>query len=148
MKDEFLEYLTLLGQNAYKLLYGILTAIFGYFIPIKDFVHLLIFLLIVDMLFGYWANKKIRGESFSMKKVWTVTFPRMAVGVILIISSYLWDVVYNQTTVETYRIIGWVLSGAVIVSIVQNGYKITQWSALNEVKNILIDKLPIKKQSK
>lgn len=152
MKD-FLMQLDEISTTIYKVLAGLIAAMFGYFLPIRDFVHLLIFLLIVDMLFGYWANRKTKGEKFLFKKVWFVTFPRMVVGIVLIVSSYLWDIVYHQTAIETYVIIGWLLSGFTFLSIVQNAYKITSWSAINEIGNLLakripIDKMPIIKSKK
>ena len=144
MKDVF-QCLEEISQTLYKLIAGLIAAMFGYFLPIRDFVHLLIFLLIVDMLFGYWANRVTRGEEFLFKKVWFVTFPRMIVGVVLIVSAYLWDVVYHQTTVETYVIVGWILSGFTFLSIVQNAYKITNWIAINEIGNLLAERIPIDK---
>lgn len=147
MKDFFL-HLEEIGQTIYKLVAGLLAAMFGYFLPIRDFVHLLIFLLIVDMIFGYWANRKTKGEKFSFKKVWFVTFPRMVVGIVLIVSAYMWDVVYRQTAVETYVIIGWLLTGFTFLSIVQNGYKITSWSAINEIGNLIAERIPLEKIKK
>ena len=150
MKDFFL-HLEQISQMLYKLLAGLLAAVLGYCSPIKDFVHLLIFLLVVDMLFGYWANSKTKGENFSFKKVWRVTVPRMLVGITLIVCAYLWDVIYHQVMFETYRVIGWLLSGFTLVSIAQNGYIITNWKALNEIGSVILEKLPmknIKKQNK
>lgn len=132
-----------LTQTLYKFLVGIVAAIFGYFSPIKNFVHLLIFLLIIDTLFGYWANYKLKNEKFLFSKVWKVTLPRMLVGVTLIVCAYLWDIIYQQIMFETYRIVGWILSGFVLVSIAQNGYKITNWGPVKEVGNLVLDKLPV-----
>ena len=144
LKQEVIDWISWFAQNLYKVSAGVFTAIIGYFIPIRDFVHLLIFLLIVDMLIGYWANKKTRGEKFLMTKVWSVTIPRMVVGIALIMCAFLWDTIYHQDTVSTYVITGWILSGATLVSITQNGFKVTHWAALNDIGNLIKEKLPKK----
>ena len=82
---------------------------------------------IIDVLFGYWAAKKLRGEKFSKTIIFKTTFPKMIVSFALVICAFMWDSVYKQDFVSTYRVIGWFISGIVLYSIAQNGYSVTKW---------------------
>ena len=106
---------------------GAFMTVLGYFIPIKDIFLLLVLFFIVDVIFGYWAARKLRGEKFSQKIIWKTTVPRMLITLVLIICAYMWDDVYKQNTVATYSLIGWFISGVLLTSIAINGYHITKW---------------------
>ena len=67
--------------------------------------------------------------------------PRMVISVVLILSAFMWDQVYSQDTVATYRLIGWFISGVLLSSIVQNGYRITQWDMLLGLGEIIKQKI-------
>lgn len=116
-----------IAEWVWKMLFGTFTAVIGYFLPIKDLVHLVILFFVIDMLFGYWAARKLRGERFSTKIVWRTTFPRMLISVILILLAFLWDTTCNQMYLPTYNIIGWFIAGILLFSIGKNAFKITNW---------------------
>lgn len=116
-----------IAEWAWKTLFGTFTAIIGYFLPIKDLVHMVILFFVIDMLFGYWAARKLRGEKFSTKIVWRTTFPRMLISVILILLAFLWDTTCKQMYLPTYNIIGWFIAGILLFSIGKNAFKITNW---------------------
>ena len=116
-----------LFSNIWALLCGFFTVCVGYFAPVFDIVLLLIFLFIVDVILGYCAAKKLRGEKFSKTIIWKTTMPRMLVSVVLILCFFMWDMTYKQDFVCTYRIVGWFISGIIIYSIAQNGYSVTKW---------------------
>jgi len=67
--------------------------------------------------------------------------PRMVISVVLILSAFMWDQVYSQDTVATYWIIGWFISGVLLSSIVQNGYRITKWDVFFGLADWLRKKL-------
>ena len=68
-----------------------------------------------------------------VKKVWDGTIIRMLFSIVLIVLLYLWGDLY-QTSMETsYKIVGGFISGVVIVSIIQNMYKLTRWSLFIEL---------------
>lgn len=113
-----------------------------YFLPIRDFVHLLIILLIVDMFVGWWANNKTKGETFKFSKFWFKTVPRMLLGTVFLMAVYAYDETYKQEDLSTYIWCGRILTGAVLVSIAQNGYIITRWLPLDEIGNVVKEKLP------
>lgn len=122
-----------------KTLFGAFTAILGYFLPIKDLVHLVILFFILDMIFGYWAAKKLKGEKFSKRIVFTTTFPRMLISVTLVVLAFLWDTTCKQQFLPTYNLIGWFISGILIFSIAKNGFKITNWEGFR-IANIALRK--------
>jgi len=124
-------------HNFYAVLTGFFTAIVGYFMPVKDIVHLLVLFFILDVIFGYWAASKLRKERFSVKIIWTHTIPRMLVSIVLVLGAYMWDLTYNQDMVSTYKIIGWFISGVLLYSIAENGYNITKWSVFPKLGGLI-----------
>ena len=126
-------------KDTYTVLVGIASSFIGYLLPIKDIVNLLIVFFIADVIFGFWAANLIKKERFSVKIIWGHTMPRMLVSIFLIVSTYLWDKVYEQEIVSTYKIVGWFISGVLLCSISENGYKITKWSVFSKL-GIVINK--------
>ena len=138
--DEYLTFPNLV-KGIWEILCGMLGTIIGYFLPIKDLVHLVILFFILDMVFGYWAARRLRGEKFSTKIVWNTTFPRMLISLVLIISAYLWDTTCKQNWLPTYNLIGWFISGMLIFSIAKNGFKITQWQGFYNLEGLFKKKI-------
>ena len=128
-----------------RILWGFISGIFmtaiGYFLPVKNIVHLLILFFVLDVVFGYWAARKTRGERFSTRIIWRTTMPRMVISLVLILGAFMWDTVYQQNLVSTYRIIGWFISGVLLASIVQNAYQITRWNILMGVGDLIREKI-------
>lgn len=129
------------AEWVWKTITGAVTAILGYFLPIKDLVHLVILFFLIDMFFGYLAARKLRGEKFSTKIVWKTTFPRMLISLVLILMAYLWDTTCHQEYLPTYNLIGWFISGILIFSIAKNGYKITKWKAFVGIEDMFRKKI-------
>ena len=109
----------------------------GYMLPVKNIVHLVLFLFLMDVVFGYWAAKRLRKEKFSTKIIWQYTMPRILLSILLISISYLWDNVFEQDFVSTYKIIGWFICGMLIYSIAKNGGKITNWQMFPLVSGLI-----------
>lgn len=128
-------------KDFYTVIIGGLTSFIGYLLPIKDIVHLLVLFFIADVVFGYWAARNIRKERFSVKIIWEHTMPRMLVSIVLVTGTFMWDRVYEQDLVSTHKIIGWFVSGVLLFSIAQNGYKITKWSVFSKLGGMIGDKL-------
>lgn len=120
---------------------GIFTALLGYFSPVRDIVHLLIFLFIMDILFGFWASHKTDGARFDVKIVWKHTMPRLLISIVLILGAYMWDEVYGQVLLNTYKVVGWFISGLLLYSIAENGYYITRWTIFKKLGGIVNNKL-------
>jgi len=136
-EDSFADWL----RTFWSVITGFVAAMFGYFLPVKNIVHLLVLAFFLDVLFGYWAASKLRGERFSMKVIWRTTFPRMLISLVLILLAFMWDSVYQQNMVSTYRLIGWFITGVLLANIVQNGYRITKWDMFLGLGEILKDKI-------
>ena len=125
----------------YHFMAGLITAVLGYFMPIKHVVHMVIFFFFVDMMVGYWAARKLRHERFNVDIVWTKTFPRMALSLLIIILCYILDTTCNQNSYPTYIIISYAISGMLIFSIVINAYKITNWRVFKTVTDAVEHKI-------
>lgn len=128
-------------NSIYGVIVGLIMTFFSYLLPILNIVQVVIFFFIVDMFVGYYSNKKIKGEKFSVKKIWENTIPRMTISLMLITCSYMWDTIFEQQLVSTYKIIGWFISGVILTSIANNGYKITKWNAFIKIGEVLKEKL-------
>lgn len=128
-------------DNVQAVICGIFAAILGYLFPVKDVVHLLLLLFILDVIFGYWAANKLRQERFNVKIIWEHTIPRMLISVVLIVGAFMWDDVFNQTFVCSYKIIGWFISGVLLYSIAENGYHITKWSIFPKIGKLIGGKI-------
>jgi len=124
-------------NNIWAVLSGLFASVLGYFMPIKDIVHLLLLFFILDVIFGYWAAHKLRKEKFSVKIIWEHTIPRMLLTIVLVIGAFMWDGVFDQHAVPTYKIIGWFISGVLLYSIAENGYHITKWSVFPKITEMI-----------
>ena len=112
-------------------------SVIGYFSPVGNILLLLLVLFGIDVILGIWASKKLRKESFSMKKVFSTAIPRFIISAIIILITYAWDSVYSQDLVCTYKVAGWFISGLLIVSITKNGYQITNWSVFKSIERLI-----------
>lgn len=138
---EFFENLMI---NVHSFASGVLASILGYFLPIKDIVHLIIIFFIIDVVFGYLAarkGKKGEKERFSVKIIWNHTMPRLLISIIIILGAYSWDKTFEQDFVATYKLIGWFISGVLLFSIVENGYHITKWGILPRIGEMFKTKI-------
>lgn len=124
-------------RDIYISLVGIFASCIGYLLPIKSIVSLLILFFILDVFFGYWSAKVVKKEKFSVKIIWEHTIPRMLISLILITCAFMWDKEYHQDFVSTHKIIGWFISGVLLASIVDNGYKITKWNAFPQIATLI-----------
>ena len=128
-------------RNLWSFLAGLFTAVIGYMLPVKDIVHVVLFFFLMDIILGYWAAQRLRKEHFSTRIIWKYTMPRMLISIVLIISSYMWDTVFKQEFVSTYKIIGWFISGVLIYSIAKNGFKITRWEMFPLIGKLFAKKI-------
>jgi len=125
-----LDWLKAVVNNVWHFLVGLATTAIGYFIPIKDIVHLVLFFFLLDIIFGAAAARKLRKEKFSTRIIWNYTMPRILISLVLILTSYMWDTTFQQEWISTYKLIGWFICGILLFSVAKNGYKITRWNML------------------
>jgi len=134
-------------SNFWVFLTGVLGSLFAYFLPIKDVVNYMVLFFIIDVLVGYWTARKIRGERFKASKIWEATIPRMLLSIILIMGAYIWENVYYGVAGNTYKIIGGFISGILLVSIAQNGYKLTKWNVFISIVDIIENRFKNEKKT-
>jgi hypothetical protein len=128
-------------EDVFALILSIIITVIGLLTPIKNIVNLLLLLFFIDVVFGYLAAHKLRGECFKVSIIWKKTMPKMLVATALIVLTYLWDITYGQDFVSSYKLIGWFISGLLIVSIAENGWKITQWRPFLSISSIIKGKI-------
>lgn len=125
----------------WELLCGIAGIILGYFLPIRDMVNFIVLLFVIDVILGYLAAKKLRGEKFSTHIIWRTTMPRMLISLLLIGISYMWDSIFKQEFVQTYNLVAWFIAGVLIFSIAKNGYKISKWQVFANLSSLFQKKI-------
>lgn len=116
---------------------GLLGTVVGYFLPIRDVVHLLILLFITDVFFGYLVDKRQNNARFKVAVIWNHTIPRMLISIILVIATFMWDLTYKQELVSTYNVVGWFISGVLIFSIAENAFILTKWKTFLKIRNMI-----------
>jgi len=127
-------------KDIYLCTVGISTTFIGYLFPIRNIVHLMIGFFILDVLFGYWSARVVKKQKFSVKIIWEHTVPRMTIAIVLIICTFMWDKEYHQDYISTHKIVGWFISGVLLASIIDNGYKITKWNAFPQLSKLIKEK--------
>lgn len=127
--------------NAAGWVLGVFLNIAHYFAPVADTIHVLLVFFIADILFGFLASKKLRGESFNPRKVWEKTIPKMLVSFFVIISAHMLDSISPLGFLTIRESVGWILSGLVLHSVWKNAFIVTKWTALRHIGEFLSDSL-------
>ena len=135
----FFEWLWSIIHDITIMMFGWVIMVIGYFTPIKDVINVVVFFFVVDMWFGYRAAKKLRGESFSKTIIFNTTVPRLLYSVVILMLLFIWDTVFEQSYVSSYKLVGWFLTGVLIASILKNIYKITNWEVIPGIGTIIKD---------
>ena len=135
--SRFVDWLLNVVCDTYNFFFAFVVSVLGYMLPIKNAVHLILCFFLLDVAFGVWASKKVRREKFDPAIIWKKTIPRAAISIIIIIAVYLWDTIFGQSWVETHMIIGWFISGVLLLSITKNAAEITKWSGFTAIGNII-----------
>ncbi|HZK26029.1 MAG TPA: phage holin family protein, partial [Thermoclostridium sp.] len=128
-------------SNAAGWVLGVFLSIINYFAPIADTIHVLLVFFVGDILFGFLASKKLRGESFNPRKVWEKTIPKMLVSFFIIISAHMLDSISPLGFLTIRESVGWILSGLVLHSVWKNAFIVTKWTALKHIGAFLSDSL-------
>lgn len=134
--SDAMNWLTTTMSNAYGALSAFFISIIGYFLPIKNMVHLVLLFFLVDMIVGYIAARKLRGEEFNGAIVWSKTIPRAGFSVFFILATYMTDQVFGQDYICLYKLVGWFLCSIVLISISKNAYKLTGWMPFKYIGTI------------
>lgn len=138
------DWLEAIIKNTSSFIFALIMTVLGYFTPVKNIVHLLLFFFLLDVIFGYLAAKKLRNECFNVKIIWNHTIPRMVISIVAVFAAFMWDTTYGQDFVSSYKLIGWFISGILFISFLQNGFEITKWQVLSDIGNIVKNKIETK----
>ncbi|HZK92853.1 MAG TPA: hypothetical protein VFC67_01495, partial [Prolixibacteraceae bacterium] len=76
------DWLEAIIKNTSSFIFALIMTVLGYFTPVKNIVHLLLFFFLLDVIFGYLAAKKLRNETFNVKIIWNHTIPRMVISIV------------------------------------------------------------------
>lgn len=128
-------------RDTYGFICAIALTVIGYFIPVKNIVHLVLFFFLLDVIFGYWAARKLRNECFQVKIIWNHTIPRILISIVVILAAFMWDNTFGQEFVSSYKIIGWFIAGVLLYSVAENGYQITSWKVFSDIGSIVKKKV-------
>jgi phage-related holin len=133
----FLDWIYNVLFDTYNCCFALAVSFLGYMLPIKNAIHLILFFFFLDVLFGVWAAKKVRKERFKTAIIWQKTIPRAFISIIIIMAAYMWDTVFEQSWIQTYMVIGWFISGVLLLSITKNAAELTKWSGFTAIGNII-----------
>lgn len=139
--EAFLEMLT----KGYAVLIGIISAVAGYFLPVKDTVHIIFVFFIFDVIFGYLAAKKSDPLTrFKAKIIWQKTVPKMLVAFLLVITAHMLDFITPAGIITIRESVGWFVAGLVLSSVWQNMMIVTEWVSIKDLIKLLTDKIKVK----
>jgi len=120
---------------------AVFLTIIGYLVPLKNMAHLVLFFFFMDVVYGYLADRKLNGARFKTAIVWAKTVPRIILTIILLIMAFLLDEVSGQQYVQTYKVVGWFICSLLFLSILKNGYIVTQWSAIPLIGKLIAKRI-------
>lgn len=129
------------ADKIYEFSIFLLSCFVGYFEPLKNIVHLVLFMFFLDIIYGWLADKKLTRAKFKPSLVWSKTMPRVLLSLILLIAAYVIDKETGQQWVNTYSILGWGISGLLFLSIAKNGYIVTKWKSIPILEKWVEDKI-------
>lgn len=125
----------------WKFILAFFATTLGYFDPIKDIVHLILAFFIIDVIYGWRADKKLNGAKFKTSIVWETTIPRMIATVIIMICTFLLDEVTGQEFIRIYSVAGYFIAGLILISIMKNMYIVTKWEAIPLIGKFVKNKI-------
>ncbi len=129
------------GVKLYEMFVFLLGLFVGYFSPMKSVVHMVLVFFLVDVIYGWLAAKKLRGESFKPAIVWKKTMPRVLLSLVLLILAYIIDKETKQALINTTSVLGWGISALLFLSIAKNGYIVTKWKSIPILEKWVEDKI-------
>jgi len=113
----------------------------GYFSPISDIVHLVLFFFFIDVIYGWRASVKLNNAKFQPSIVWKKTVPKVILSLMALLLSFMLDVEVGQKWISTYKIVGWSISGLLFLSILKNGLIVTGWRAFSSLSESIRKKV-------
>ena len=115
-------------------------AFFAYFTDLKGAFHVMFASFVIDIIVGVWHSVSIKQLKFSMYKFF-IAIKRMLIAFALVMLLYAADKEMGQDTVRMSKTVGYLITGFVIYSIAENGYKITGGRLFISIKSMIRKKV-------
>lgn len=124
-------------SHIYNLISGVFLASIGYFLPVRNMIHVVIIAITIDLIFGIVAARK-RGEGIKSRKLWRTMY-KMIIAIIVIALAYAMDV--EMGLVQIHKFIAWMITGFEIWSILESAGEITDHKLFRILQHFMEDKV-------
>lgn len=108
-------------------LFGVISAILGYFLPIAHLTYVMLACFIIDFIVGAYVGVAVKGERFEFSRIWKETGLRMLVATTIIALLFSLDKEHGQGFVQTYNVANYFFCFVLIINISKNAYLATGW---------------------
>jgi len=126
--------------RSYASIIGIFTMIAGYFLPIQETIHIILFFFILDVIFGYRAaHRKDKTVKFSPRIIWDKTIPKMLISFLLIITAHMLDGISPKGIITIREAVGWFVAGLILTNVWQNMFDSVEWKGIKGILNIILN---------
>ncbi len=109
----------------YKTFVAIVISIIAYIQPFLIPFQTIVYLFLVDIVFGYLDNKKNNKEKFSTRKLFNKAFPRLIVSMVAISLGFELDKFSPSSLTEVNQYLTWITMLFYTLNIMKNMYN---WS--------------------
>ena len=126
-------------QHIWNFLFGIVLALVGYFLPIKNVVHVMSAAIMFDLFTGLWAAR-VKGRGWKSIKLWRTIY-KLFISTIIIMLLYAMDKEMGTPIVQMHKIAAWLITGFEIWSILENAAEISNLRIFIILKDFMHDKI-------
>lgn len=131
-----INYILMHGPNIFL---GFVTAVAGYFAPIRGTVLVVLAAIIVDLGFGIWAAR-VKGEGIQSKKLWRTGY-KILITFTLINLMHSIDKELGIPGITTSKVVALFVTGFEIWSILESAAVITDHPAFRYIKRYMETKV-------
>lgn len=115
------------------------TLLLAYFLPIRPLIHAVVFLFLVDWIFGIWKSRKAHRRLTSYRFRKSVT--KITGYIVCVMSTYVFQNIFLPDWANLTHIAAGYIAFTELVSIYENISEITGKRLLLELKEILVKNL-------
>lgn len=128
-----------ISEHYWNLLTGWFLFVIGYFSDIKGSVHLMLFVFLMDLIFGIWSSIKIDKKRFSVNKFF-IAIMRALVSIVFISVLYAMGKEMHIGS-DLYNYAAWLITGFILYSAAENAYRLTGGKYFLLLKKLLAKKI-------
>lgn len=126
-------------QHIWNFLFGIIIVLIGYFLPIKNVVHVMSAAIMFDLFTGLWAAR-VKGKGWKSIKMWRTIY-KLFISTIIIMLLYAMDKEMGTPIIQMHKIAAWLITGFEIWSILENAAEISNLRIFIILRNFMQDKI-------